>query len=193
MSEIHTAVVARKIKPGRQRDYERWLEKVAAALHRADGYEGMTSLSSPDSQGVVRTLLIRFASAEALSNWEQSTVRHNLAQEGNAFSTAYYRTAPGLETFFAVPGASSAPPRWKMCVLTIPTVYVLLNGLLFVLVRVFPGMKDWPTAARMLPVISVMTVLLTYVCLPALSRAFAPWLFLRVTHSQTRSFEPSNS
>ena len=193
MSVTHTAVIARKIKRGHEPDYELWLAKVAAALHGADGYDGMTSLSSPDPLGSVRTLLIRFLSAEALSQWEKSALRHNLAEEGNRFSTAYYQTAPGVETFFSVPGSSSVPPRWKMCLLTIPTVYFLLNGLLFILLRLIPSMKDWPTGVRMVPVISIMTVLLTYVCLPALSRAFAPWLFSRAPQTITRGFETSRS
>ncbi|HET9408406.1 MAG TPA: hypothetical protein VFO39_14285 [Candidatus Sulfotelmatobacter sp.] len=193
MSVVHTAVVARKIKRGRERDYDAWLAKLAGALHRENGYGGMTSLSSPDPQGSVKTLLVRFQSAEALSKWEQSSVRHNLAEEGNRFSTAYYQTAPGVESFFAVPGSASVPPRWKMCLLTIPTVYGLLNALLFVLLHAIPGMKDWPAGVRMVPVISIMTILLTYVCLPALSKVFAPWLFSRAAPTVTRTFEPSNS
>lgn len=192
MSVVHTAVVTRKIKPGREREYEAWLADVATALHQAEGYDGMTALSSPDSQGAVRTLLIRFRSAEFLAQWERSAVRHHLADAGNRFSTYYYQTAPGVETFFSVPGSSSIPPRWKMCVLTIPTVYVLLNALLFILLHLIPTMQDWPSALRMVPVICLMTVLLTYVCLPALSKAFAPWLFARSEPAVAQRFKPSN-
>jgi antibiotic biosynthesis monooxygenase (ABM) superfamily enzyme len=193
MSAVHTAVVTRKIKPGRESEYEAWLADVAAALHNAEGYDGMTALSSRDSLGTVRTLLIRFQSAEALSQWEHSTIRHRLADEGNRFSTYYYQTAPGVETFFSVPGSSSVPPRWKMCLLTIPTVYVLLNALLFILLRLIPSMQDWPSPVRMVPVICLMTVLLTYVCLPALSNAFASWLFARSAPADIQRFKPSNS
>ena len=193
MSLTHTAVVARRIKRGRERDYEAWLVKVAAALEDADGFDGMISLSSMNAQGSARTILIRFQSAEALARWEQSGVRHNLAEEGNRFSSAYYQTATGVETFFSLPGSASTPPRWKMCLLTIPTVYVLLNVLLFILMRIIPGMNQWPASVRMAPVISIMTVLLTYVCLPALTRVFAPWLFAPAAPSMTQNFEESNS
>ncbi len=190
MSVAHTAAVARKIKRARER--EQWLAKVAAALHRAAGYDGMTAISSPGPQGSVRTLLIRFQSGEALSNWEGSTIRHLLATEGDRFSTAYYQTAPGVETFFSVPGSLPGPPRWKMCILTIPAVYLLINVVLLVLLLI-PGLAEWPAQARMVPVTCIMTVLLTYVCLPALSKLFAPWLFARATPPTTQTFEPLKS
>ena len=141
-------------------DYERWLSKVATALHNAHGYEGMTAISCPDRQASVRTLLIRFRSAEALAEWEQSAVRHSFAEEGNRFSAAYYQTAPGVEAFFSVPGSWSTPRRWKMCVLTVPAVYLLLNLVLVALVRLIPGVAEWSAQVRMIPVVCIMTVLL---------------------------------
>jgi len=194
MSVVHTAVVARKIKRGRERDYEQWLMKVASALHSTAGYDGMTAISSPDPAGSVRTLLIRFVSATALADWENSDIRHALAADGNQFSTYYYQTAPGVETFFALPGSSlPAPPRWKMCVLTIPAVYVLVNVVLAVLARLIPGLAEWPVQLRMVPVTLIMTVLLTYVFLPGLSKLFAPWLFAHATPSTSQTFQPQKS
>lgn len=192
MNDVHTALVARKIKRGRELDYGQWLAKVATALHSAPGYDGMTAISSPDPQGSVRTLLIRFVSAKTLSDWEQSTTRLLLAEEGNRFSTAYYQTAPGLEHFFSVPGSAPAPPRWKMCALTIPVVYLLINIMLSLLLLI-PGFDQWPATVRMIPVICMMTVLLTYVFLPALSKLFAPWLFSSAAQSRKQTFEPLKS
>jgi antibiotic biosynthesis monooxygenase (ABM) superfamily enzyme len=192
MNDVHTAVVARKVKRSCELEYEKWLGRLECALHHAPGYDGMTAISSPDPQGTVKTLLIRFVSAKALSDWEHSTIRLLLAEDGNRFSTAFYKTAPGVETFFSIPGSTSAPPRWKMCVLTIPTVYVLINVVLFFLLFV-PGIAKWPPQVRMVPVVCIMTLLLTYVALPALSELFAPWLFSRATPSTTKNFEALKS
>jgi uncharacterized protein len=193
MNDVHTAVVARKIKRGREQEYEKWLGRLASALHGAPGYDGMTAISSPDPQGSVKTLLVRFVSAKTLSDWEQSSIRHMLVDEGNQFSTAYYQTAPGVETFFSVPGSLPAPPRWKMCILTIPAVYLLLNLVLALLVRLIPGLAEWPAQIRMVPVVCIMTVLLTYAGLPALSKLFAPWLFSRAAAPATKTFAPLKS
>jgi uncharacterized protein len=193
MSVVHTAVVARKIRRGCERDYEEWLAKVAASLPSVAGYDGMTCLSSTDAQGSVRTMLIRFKSSTDLSNWEQSDIRHSLAKEGNRFSSAYYQTAAGLENFFAVPALTTAPPRWKMCLLTIPIVYLLVNAVLIVFSRLIPGMRTWSPEVRMVPVIPVMVVLLTYTALPAVSKIFAPWLFAQPRMHVRRNFERPNS
>jgi uncharacterized protein len=181
MSVVHTAAVARRIPKGHEHDFEEWLAKVVGTLHTVSGYEGMNIVTSPDARGTVKTMLIRFESAEALSNWESSPERGTLASHADNFSTHEYQTAPGLETFFAVPGGIGAPgpPRWKMCALTIPTAYVLVNAVLYLLPVLIPGMTRWPAAVRLLPVIAIMTMLLIYVCLPALSKIFAPWLSSR--------------
>ena len=192
MNDVHTAVVARKVKRGCELAYEQWLAELRSALHTAPGYDGMTAISSPNLQGSVRTLLIRFVSAKALSDWEQSATRQRLAEEGNRFSTAHYQTAPGLESFFSVPGSIPAAPRWKMCVLTIPTVYMLINLVLFLFLLI-PGLGQWPAPIRMIPVICIMTALLTYVFLPAVSRLFAPWLFASRVPPKKRESEPFKS
>lgn len=192
VNDLHTVVIARKIRLGREADYERWVGKVATALHGTPGYDGMTAISSPDPQGTVRTLLIRFRSADALYAWEGSAMRRSLEKEGNLFSAAYYREAPGLEAFFSVPRMSSGPALWKMCLLTTPTVFVLFNATLFAVLRVVPSAKDWPNGIRMALVIAIVVVLLTYVCLPFLSKIFAPWLFSRATPPTIRTVAPTS-
>jgi antibiotic biosynthesis monooxygenase (ABM) superfamily enzyme len=195
MRVSHTAAVARRIGKEREREYEEWLAKVIAALHGVRGYDGLTVVTSSEPRGWVKTILIRFESKEALSDWEASPQRHSLAEQADRFSTHLYQTAPGMETFFSVPGApaTSAPPRWKMCILTVPMVYALLNGVLVILMRLMPGMASWPAAMRMMAVIPIMTVLLTYAGLPALSRLFAPWLFSHAVAPATQTFKPTNS
>jgi antibiotic biosynthesis monooxygenase (ABM) superfamily enzyme len=64
-----------------------------------------------------------------------------------------------------------------MCSLTIPTVYLLFNITLFTLEFLVPSAKEWSPAIRMAPVIPIVVILHTYVCLPPLSRIFASWLF----------------
>jgi uncharacterized protein len=191
MDGVHTLVVAGKIKRGRESDYERWVGKVVTALHDAPGYDGMTAISSPDPQGRVGTLLIRFRSTEALSEWDDSPVRHSLIEE-DQFSATYYHAGAGQEVFFSIPRMSAAPSRWKMCLLTIPTVYLLFNITLFAFERLVPSAKEWSPLTRMAPVIPIVVVLLTYVCLPPLSRIFASWLFSDATPLRRRTVVPTS-
>lgn len=186
MNRVHTLVVAGKVKRGRESDYECWVGKLVTGLYDTPGYDGMTVVSSPDPQGSGGTLLIRFLSAKALSEWEDSPVWHSLIGEGDQFSVSYYHAGAGQEVLFSMPGMPSAPSRWKMCVLTIPTVYLLFNITLFALVRLVPSAKEWSPAIRMAPVIPIVVLLLTYVCLPPLNRIFASWLFSDAMPSRRR-------
>src|SRR5579864_6612825 len=190
MSVACTAVIARRISSGREQDFEEWLERLVNALRHTAGYDGMTALTSSDARGSVRTLVIRFHSAETLADWERSPLRHRLVDQADRFSTAQYQTATGMETLFAVPGVLLPPPRWKMCLLTMPTVYVLVNIVLFAFPHSIPVMREWPLELRMVPVICIMTLLLTYVCLPILSRGFSSWLFPHAARPVTHTFQP---
>jgi uncharacterized protein len=192
MDGDHTLLVAGKIKRGRESDYERWVGKFVTALHDTPGYDGMTAISSHDPQGSVGTLLIRFRSAEALCEWKDSPVRHRLIEEGDQFSASYYYAEAGQEVSFSMPRMSAAPSRWKMCFLTIPTVYLLFNITLFAFVSLVPSAKEWSPAIRMAPVIPIVVVLHTYVCLPSLSRIFASWLFSDATPLKRRTVAPTS-
>ena len=190
MSIVHTAAVARRVARRREHDYQQWLAQVVATLHGVPEYDGMTVVTSPEPRGSVKTMLIRFQSAAALADWEASPDRQRLVEQANRFSTAQYHTVPGRETFFGALGTEAAPPavRWKLCLLTIPTVYILVNILLIVFANLIPGMLRWPAAFRLGLVIPVATLLLTYFCLPALNTLFAPWLYSRSASTTSQSF-----
>lgn len=138
----------------------------------------MNIVTSPDARGTVKTMLIRFQSAEALSSWESSPQRQILAADADHFfyvrisdrartrdilhragRDRYAGTTPLEDVRTDHPGGLPAR-EWRA-----------LSSVLF-----DSKMARWPAAVRLLPVIAVMTLLLTYVCLPALSKLFAPWL-----------------
>jgi antibiotic biosynthesis monooxygenase (ABM) superfamily enzyme len=175
MSEPFTAIITRRLTSGaHERHYGTWLAEVLEFLHGTPGYDGATLLSSQDQ--LVRMIVIRFRSADELGRWQSLPRRHELIAEADVFSKAELHVASGLESFFTVPGAPLPPPRWKLCVLMIPLVYVLVNATLFVL---SPVTQDWPAALRLIPVTSIMTLTLTYVGLPLATRVFASWLVPR--------------
>jgi uncharacterized protein len=68
----------------------------------------------------------------------------------------------------------SAPPRFKLALLTWAGAYAVITLILGVL---GPTMAGWPLALRTL-VLSVLVVSsLTWVIVPTLVRLFRPWLF----------------
>lgn len=65
------------------------------------------------------------------------------------------------------------PPRWKVAVLTWVGIYPLITTLLWVLGPVLGGL---PLPAVTLALTIVLVSLMTFVVMPALTRAFRGWL-----------------
>jgi uncharacterized protein len=173
MERVHVAVT-RRVKPGRDMEFEEALRKFAR-----------DSLAEPGTTGV---LLIGPAPGGA--NGEYGILR---SFESEAASESFYesdlfgdwqrRVAPlvegepirrklaGLEAFFR--HAGPPPPRWKMALVTwlgvFPTV-LLWSSLLG---NVFLGLPRL-LAAALLNGLVVAT--LTWLVMPALTKALAGWL-----------------
>jgi antibiotic biosynthesis monooxygenase (ABM) superfamily enzyme len=105
-NEETTAIVSRRIKPGRERDYADWFGRIVEAIKKAPGFKGVTVIVPEDSDS--RIVLYRFANAQAMEDWENSTERKALMSEVNKYATQAYDRAGGLETFFHVKDAKSA-------------------------------------------------------------------------------------
>lgn len=175
MSEPTTAIITRRIIHGRDRDYDAWLLKIIALLHTAPGYDGATMLTTRDGEISVRAIIVRFQTPEHLAAWGVFPPHQALIKEANTFSTPHRDVTDGMEVFFTMPGATAAgPPRWKMCLILLPLVYAMVN--LFTL-ALAPLIGDWPPQLKLLPVIAILIVVLTYVAVPLTTKVFAPWLF----------------
>jgi antibiotic biosynthesis monooxygenase (ABM) superfamily enzyme len=162
-----TVVVTRRVIPGRERDFEAWLEHLREAASEISGYSGTTVLA--DVAGT-RHIVERFADPESLKAWEESPRRDLLIAEANAFSTVDRQSLTGLETWFEVPGA---PPRWKMALTTFvaafPVAYLVLRF-------VGPHETSLPDVVRALITVVILVPTLTWLLMPRLARLLAPWL-----------------
>jgi antibiotic biosynthesis monooxygenase (ABM) superfamily enzyme len=67
----------------------------------------------------------------------------------------------------------SAPPRYKLALITWLGAYGVITLILAVL---GPAMEGWPLAARTLLISGLMVSALTWVVVPPLARLFRPWL-----------------
>ncbi len=96
----------------------------------------------------------------------------------------------GLESWFVLPGASSAPalPRWKMALVTWMGVNVAVIGLTL---AIGPFVGTWPMVARTLFINALVVALLTWVLMPLLTRLFRRWLFPPVMVAETTKDEQS--
>ena len=121
-----TVLVARRVLPGKELQFETWASELTRAASGFDGFLG-AGLLRPGHVGEVWHVVCRFASADELARWEHSQTRSDLLAHGEqVMSTSHERRMTGLETWFEVPGRTApATPRWKMFVVTSIVIFVL--------------------------------------------------------------------
>jgi antibiotic biosynthesis monooxygenase (ABM) superfamily enzyme len=174
-----TTVIARRVRPGKEADFEDWLEGIIAVSTRFDGHQGVTVLRpAPGSREYV--LVVRWRDFEASRRWVESDERAAwLAKlEPLAEGEARVEEKCGLETWFTLrpeaPGGPPPPSRSKMAIMTLVAIYPLITILGYVLV---PQLEDFPTALRTLVVCAILVPLMTWVVMPRMTRIFWGWLF----------------
>jgi antibiotic biosynthesis monooxygenase (ABM) superfamily enzyme len=177
-----TIVFRRRVRPGREPDYERWLAALQEASRDAPGYIGVETIRPGDGNPVREYVsIVRFASYDHLRAWDGSGVRGEwLARlppevvEGEA----EIKRLEGLEFWFRPPGnpPAAAPSAHKMTVVIIPIV-VAIASVTGPLLRWLMG--DVYPLIRLAVSASIQVVLMTYVIMPRVTRWLAGWLFRR--------------
>lgn len=171
-----TLVVSRRIKPGREKEYEDWLRRITAAAKEFPGFIGVTTLAPKDAESNVRFLVWRFEDRKTLENWKNSPKRLSFIKEVDNYASHYFAEATGMETWFALPDMETviAPPKWKMALVTIFGAFIV-SFLAHLLLN--PFFDPWPLFASTLVYIVILVGLLTYLVMPHLSRFFRRWLY----------------
>ena len=170
-----TVTVARRVAVGRESDFEKWSAELTSAAMEYPGFLGAGMLR-PSCLGDPWHVIFRFDSAEHLRAWEVSHHRSALLDSGQHLveRTDMHRVT-GLETWFALPGrTASAPPRWKM---------FLVSGATFYLLNVtFSYAYGWALGRLILPLhillISVpVTATATWLVMPRAASLLQRWLY----------------
>jgi uncharacterized protein len=170
-----TVLVARRVRPGMEVEFERWASELTRAASGFDGFLG-AGLLRPGHVGELWHVVYRFASSGELARWEHSATRAELLEHGEqVMSTSHEHRVTGLETWFEVPGRTApAPPKWKMFAVTSIVIFVLQLTLNLILHRLDSSITLVPRVA----VISFcVTGLMTWVVQPPLARALEGWLY----------------
>lgn len=120
-----TIVVSRRIKPGRELDYEVWLAGTTQVLAQFPGYLGCSTLRPDQTTGNEHVFIPRFDSLASAERWAGSSEREQrldalaLLVEGEP----RVERLSGLEFWFRPPeGSTGTPPRWKMLCVTLLVV-----------------------------------------------------------------------
>jgi uncharacterized protein len=183
MGEAHeaqkgvTVVFVRRVKRGREGDYEAWLPKIIAAMRRSPGFLGFENLRPVKGLQEEYVLLLRFDSEASLHRWEASPERKRWLAESTEFTetVASIQRISGLEGLFTAPGTrvSLAPPKWKMFLVVSLGLYplVVLTALL-----VTPVLGLVPLLPRLVITTLLNVALMTWAVMPALTWGLRRWL-----------------
>ncbi len=174
-----TAVTSRRVKRGREREFEQWVSGILAAANKFPGYLGSEVLRpSDDPEDDEYKIISRFDHASNLHAWENSEERRRWLRQSRPLlhEEVKVHVLTGLETWFTLPSkpAEPPPPRYKMAIVTWLAVFP-------VVAVIFSLFGHWlnllPTLVRALVFTAVMVTLMTYVIMPRVTRLFAFWLY----------------
>ena len=175
-----TVLYSRRVKPGREAEFEAWARGILAAARQFPGHLGASVLDAPGSRE--RHILFSFADPTSLRAWLDSKERRRWLARVEELLEADrgLQQLTGLETWFKLPGATvptmKPPPRWKMWLVSIIAVYSLV--LAFQALAV-PRMARLPLPLRALLFPLVLLTLMTFVVMPVVTRVLRRWLGLR--------------
>ena len=140
-----TSVICRKIRPGHEKDYNDLIRRYLTLERKATGYLGTTIIIPGGSKSPLRYIIRRFADKAAMEKWDNSEESLRLLKEANDYSTRYYDTSTGLETWFTLPDlktlSQSPPPRWKMAIVIFFAAYAISSVSRSIL---NPFIGQWP-------------------------------------------------
>ena len=172
-----TVLYSRRVKPGREADFEAWAHGIVAASRQFPGHLSASVLDDPSDREY--HVLFSFADRKSLGAWLDSDERRRWLARVDELLEADQgpQQLTGLETWFKLPGSKvptmKPPPRWKMWLVSMVAVYPLV---LAFQVLVVPRMAGLPLPVRALMFPLVLLTLMTFVVMPVVTRVLRRWL-----------------
>jgi antibiotic biosynthesis monooxygenase (ABM) superfamily enzyme len=176
-NESVTVVVSRKVKRGREPEYEDWLRRLLEEAKSLKGYLGAT-IQKPAPGSTEYTSVFRFDTVDNLRKFEESELRSRYLREVVDYveADAIWKKFTGLEFWFSPPKGTviPQPSRFRMALVMIVVVFglVLSIGQLVGMVAV-----EVPSYIRLFVTISIEIFLMTYILMPRITRLLAKWIY----------------
>ena len=173
-----TTTVTARVKPGHEPFYERFLEGIIDAASRFPGHLGVEVFRPQSAAGGEYRVVYRFDTRAHLRAWLDSAERAAWLERAAPHVIGRARTQflTGLETWFTLPGQSvtSAPPPYKMAVLTWVTIFPLITLVVIVL---GPLLKDLDLVPSLALTTAVTVPIMTWIAMPLITRLLRRWLY----------------
>lgn len=173
-----TVCISRKVKPGKESDYEQWIKGITAAASTFQGHLGMNVLRPNAKTGGEYVTIYRFDTYAHARLWEQADVRQQWIDKLDDIveSTTKVHKITGLEFWFDLPNmpVSARPNPHKMALVLMVVVYSLVLSLNIILAPLIGHFDLW---LRLIVIIALQVLLMTYVVMPRVSVLLKSWLY----------------
>jgi uncharacterized protein len=126
---VVTEIVTTYVKPGKDREYQQWAEKIHRAEAQFPGYRGGYLQPPVSDRQRYWTTLVRFATAEQLDAWLNSEVRRDLLRDHETLvqSWEHHRLPSSFAGWFPTdPASGNSPPSWKQSMLVILMLFPIV-------------------------------------------------------------------
>jgi antibiotic biosynthesis monooxygenase (ABM) superfamily enzyme len=174
---VATSIITRRVRAGKEADYEQWMDGITGEATAFDGYLGTTVLR-PQPGDDTYIVIINFTTGKMLERWMTSPARLGWIDKAKSLTLddAEVQTLTGLERWFTLPSraVSRSPERYKMAALTSLGLYPLLIVLTILL---SPVIGSWPWPLRILTTVVIGVPLMTWAVMPLVTRLFFRWLY----------------
>nr|WP_067294422.1 antibiotic biosynthesis monooxygenase [Marinobacterium profundum] len=173
-----TVVISRRIKPGKEKAFEQLNSALSREVVHFAGFLGSTLFRPASSADPEYRILFKFRSREDLEHWQQSPQRIQYldAIEDCLDAPDSTEVMSGLVAWFSLPGQNPVkpPPKYKMAVVAWLAIFPLITLVSWLLGA---ELSQIPLLPRTLLMTIPITLLMTYVLMPALTKLLAFWLF----------------
>ncbi len=180
--EAVTVVISRRVKAGREKDYEAWLSRLQTEARGLAGYLGATTQRPAAGAARDYVSVIRFATLADLLAFERSELRsRHLAQVSDLVEAdAVWQRLTGLEFWFTPPPGTVVPQpsRSRMAVVMIAVVFGLvlsIGSAVNAAAALLPVPLPYPL--RLLFTITLEVLFMTYWLMPQITWRLARWIY----------------
>ena len=184
-----TVVIARRVKPGCKKAFEKFISGITAAAMTFEGHLGANVFRPNSSADNEYRIIFKFDRASNLQTWEESECRRQwLARaESLCLEPARIRVITGLETWFTLPYPKPIvpPPRYKMATVTLLALFPAIQLAQLTIVPLLE-LLPLPSLLRSLIITAILVLLMTYVLMPRMTKLFSRWLYPKKTSTESR-------
>jgi len=176
--ESVTVVTSRRVKPGREAEFEQWLEGIGEAAAKYPGFVWRRITRPADHGRPEYVVVFKFDTYARMLAWTESEERRAwLARVTPLVLDPFKETVlTGFERWFTLPSKPGLPPppAYKMAAVTLVVIYPLSLGLSTLLSR---WLGSVPIPVRQLVSAVTLVALMTWVIMPRVVRLMKWWLY----------------